>query len=285
MTRSPAIVRAIAVGALLGCSASHEPVRHCDPAAPEADCRSNERCNRTYEGIHVCMRTCDDVGALCETGEVCLFNREGRYATCWLGGPAALGEACERGGQCQPGLRCNRERVCQESCSVPELMCSTPGLVCEGSVCQRPVPTGAPCTYYGDCSPGHFCPATALFTCAPECNWLTMECPDGSSCDPSGEGCPLTYRPEEVDACERTSAGPVGCRVNEVCVLTTLGLRRCALECDPTDSFGFEECLPDPEDPSTYVQWPGGLIDRGQPCTSSHECTRGLACNADGVCG
>ncbi len=40
-----------------------------------------------------------------------------------------------------------------------------------------------------------------------------------------------------------------------------------------------ERVLPDPEDPSTFVCWLGGTVQRGEPCASHYD-----GCNEAGVC-
>lgn len=90
-----------------------------------------------------------------------------------------------------------------------------------------------------------------------------------------------------LDTCSRTPEGSIGCRENDLCVLTSAGVRRCvARGCRPDDPGGIVcgACLPDPEDPGENICWPGGPLEFGDPCSSSYDCPRGAACNAAGVC-
>ncbi len=67
--------------------------------------------------------------------------------------------------------------------------------------------------------------------------------------------------------------------------MTTLGVRRCMEPCESfEDASGCDgNCLPDPEDPSTFVCWLGGPAEIGDTCETHYDCRYG-ACNEAGVC-
>lgn len=292
--RAGLITASSTIGALCvlaGCAESHDPprpLRSCDPDAPESTCEADEACRATLDGEHLCMRTCErSVTSLCDTGEACVNRVPGPPHVCWIGGPMGRGDPCEHDVECARGLRCNRQRVCEEACDSPELVCTTPGLRCDGSVCQIPIPAGTPCADTRDCDPDFTCGPETLFTCQPRCPSEGL-CADGSSCEWDAY-CAEEGGPARIEGCERTADGSIGCDEGEVCVLTEVGVRRCVRAgCRPDNSGGVScaalPCLPDPEQPTTAVCWPGGRVELGEPCSDSHACAPGAACNGVGVC-
>lgn len=202
-----------------------------------------------------------------------------------MGGPRRKGEECERTSECGFALRCTRDGVCEDTCWRGET-CATEGLICDHAACVVSAPAGTPCARDWQCNEDLRCRANALYTCRAACGH-DLRCPDGSECSVIGADCPLTHTPVAVDLCERTATGSIGCREDEACVLTTVGVRRCMYAgCEPGASATVcgGACLPDPENPSVHVCWLGGPTPLGAPCENSYECMSRHACNDAGLC-